>query len=210
MWHLTHLHIRFIQGHIHNQLFTEQGKSEGFDSCDWPSNLTQIGLKSSIFQPVWPKVWWMTLKNNRAHLLYCIKLCASFQSHWWIQTGVIVWKCSNWVQIGVFFPCDLEIWQMTLKNTRAPFPTNLKLCASFHNYWWIQTGVTVCKRPCGSKSMTFLSPVTLKFDGWPWKTIWQLFYDTLSYVHHFVAIYEFKLELWSGKARIGTNLLWPL
>ena len=32
----------------------KQGKSEGFDSCDWPSNLTQIGLKSSIFQPVWP------------------------------------------------------------------------------------------------------------------------------------------------------------
>ena len=31
-----------------------QGKSEGFDSCDRPSNLTQIGLKSSIFQHVWP------------------------------------------------------------------------------------------------------------------------------------------------------------
>ena len=30
----------------------EQGKSEGFDSCDRPSNLTQIGFKSSIFQPV--------------------------------------------------------------------------------------------------------------------------------------------------------------
>ena len=32
----------------------QQGKSEGFDSCDRPSNLTQIGFKSSIFQPVWP------------------------------------------------------------------------------------------------------------------------------------------------------------
>ena len=30
----------------------EQGKSEGFDSCDRPSNLTQVGFKSSIFQPV--------------------------------------------------------------------------------------------------------------------------------------------------------------
>ena len=27
----------------------QQGKSEGFDSCDWPSNLTEIGLKSSNF-----------------------------------------------------------------------------------------------------------------------------------------------------------------
>ena len=32
----------------------KQGKSEGFDSWDRPSTLTQIGFKSSIFQPVWP------------------------------------------------------------------------------------------------------------------------------------------------------------
>ena len=32
----------------------EQGKSEGFDSCDRPCNLYQIWSKSSIFQPVWP------------------------------------------------------------------------------------------------------------------------------------------------------------
>ena len=32
----------------------KQGKSKGFDSCDRPSNLTQIGFKSMIFQPVRP------------------------------------------------------------------------------------------------------------------------------------------------------------
>ena len=32
--------------------FPKQGKSVGFDSCDRPSNFTQIGFKSSIFQPV--------------------------------------------------------------------------------------------------------------------------------------------------------------
>ena len=36
--------------------FQKQGKSEGFDSCDWPSNLTQIGFKSLIFQPVLPLI----------------------------------------------------------------------------------------------------------------------------------------------------------
>ena len=46
----------------------------------------------------------------------------------------------------------------------------------------------------GSKSMIFLGRVTLKFDGWPWKTIGHLFYATSSVVHHFVAIGEFKLE----------------
>ena len=38
------------------------------------------------------EVWWMTSKNYRAHLLYYIKLCGSFQIHWWIQTEVTVRK----------------------------------------------------------------------------------------------------------------------
>ena len=49
----------------------------------------------------------------------------------------------------------------------------------------------------------FLSRVTLKFDGWPWKTIQHLFHATLSFVHHFKAISEFKLELQSGNAQFG-------
>ena len=49
----------------------------------------------------------------------------------------------------------------------------------------------------------FSSCVTLKFDIWPWKTTGHLFYATSSFVHHFVAIGEFKLELQSGKAKFG-------
>ena len=48
----------------------EQGKSEGFDSCNRPSNLTQIGLKWSIFRPCDLEIWWMTPKNKKARLLY--------------------------------------------------------------------------------------------------------------------------------------------
>ena len=89
----------------------------------------------------------MTLKNNRAPLLCYFKLCASFCSHWWIQTGVIVRKTPNLGQIRRFLePCDLEIWRMTLKNNRAPLLSNIKLYASFHHHMWIQTGVTVRKR----------------------------------------------------------------
>ena len=39
----------------------------------------------------------------------------------------------------------------------------------------------------------FLSCVTLKFDGWPWKTTRHIFYATSSFGHHFKAIGEFKL-----------------
>ena len=51
----------------------------------------------------------------------------------------------------------------------------------------------------------FLSCVTLKFDGWPWKTIGHLFYTTSTFVHHFKSIGEFKLELRSGNAQFGSK-----
>ena len=58
----------------------------------------------------------------------------------------------------------------------------------------------------GSKSVIFLSRVTLKFDGWSWKTIRHLFYAALSFVHNFIAIGEFNLELQSGNAQFGSKL----
>ena len=111
-------------------------------------------------------------------------------------------------------PCDLEIWQMTLKNNRAPLLCYFKLCASFRSHWWIQTGVTVRKRPIWVKFNDILSRVTLKFRKWHWKTIGHLFYATSSFVHHFKAIGEFKLELQSGNAQFGSKsmiflAMWP-
>ena len=102
-------------------------------------------------------------------------------------------------------PCNLEIWRMTLQNNRAPLLCYFKLCASFRSHWWIQTSITVRKRPIWVKCDDFLSRVTLKFDGWPWKTIGHLFYATSSFVQHFIAIGEFKLELQSGNAQSGSN-----
>ena len=50
----------------------------------------------------------------------------------------------NWWYV---IPCDFEIWWMTLQNNRAPLLCYFKLCAAFCSHWWIQTGVTVRKRP---------------------------------------------------------------
>ena len=152
----------------------------------------------------------MTFKNNRAPILCHFKLCASFCSHWLIQTGVTVRKRPIWVKIDDFFspvtlkfdvwwpwktighlfyatssfvyhfvaigefklsycpetpnlgqiqrflePSDLEIWLMTFKNNRAPLLCYFKLCASFCSHWWIQTGVTVRKRPIWVKFNAF-------------------------------------------------------
>ena len=113
-----------------------------------------------------------------------------------------------------FSPCDLDIWWMTSKNNRAPLLYYIKHCASFQIHRWIQTEVTVRKRSTGVKIGGFLSSVTLKFDGWPWKTTGHLFYTTSSFVHHFKAMDEFKLELQSGNAQFGSKSaifcpMWP-
>ena len=44
---------------------------------------------------------WSQLKN-RAPLLCCFKLCATFHSHRWIQTGVAVRKHPIWVKFDDF------------------------------------------------------------------------------------------------------------
>ena len=63
----------------------------------------------------------------------------------------------------------------------------------------------VRKRPIWVKIGDALYRVTLKFDGWPWKTIGHLSFAVSSFVQHFIAIGEFKLELQSGNAHFGSN-----
>ena len=52
--------------------------------------------------------------------------------------------------------------------------------------------------------MDFVARMTLKFDGWPRKTIGHLFYATSSYLQHLKAIGELKLELqsWNTQFRL--------
>ena len=103
---------------------------------------------------------------------------------------------------------------MTLKNNGASLQCYFKLCASFGSNLWIQTGVTVRKRPIWVKIDDFFSRLTLQFDVWPWKTIGHLFYIASSFVHHFISIGEFKVELQSGNAQFGSKstifwAVWP-
>ena len=93
------------------------GKSEGFDSCDRPSNLTQNGFKSSIFQPVWPWKFMDDLEklqgtSSRLHQALCIILNPSVNSNW----SYCPEKLNSGQNRRFIVPCDLEIWRMTLKN----------------------------------------------------------------------------------------------
>ena len=123
-----------------------QSGNTQFDSCDRPSNL-KLDSNRQFFHPCDHEIWCMTSKNNRALLLYYVKFCASFQIHWWIQTGFIVQKPSIRVKIGDILSrvTFLEIRWVTLENNRAPLLYYTKLCASFQSHRWSQTWVTVRK-----------------------------------------------------------------
>ena len=174
-----------------------------------------LGQNRQFFCPVWPwnltdaleKQWGTSPMLLQA---LCIISQPSMNSNWNYSP-----ETPNLGQIRQFLkPRDIEIWQMTLQNNRAPLLCYFKLCASFHTHWWIQIWVTVRKRSIRVKSDDCLSRATLKLDGWPWKPIGHLFYATSSFVQHFVPIGEFKLELQSGNAQSRSNLtifraVWP-
>ena len=168
--------------------------------------MLNLGQNRQFFVPCDLETWRMTLENNRAPLLYYMKLCASFQSHRWIQTGVIVWKRSICVKIDNFLS------RVTLKFDGWPWKTTGHLfydASSFvHHFIAIsefKLELQSRNAQFGSKSTIFFSCVTLKFDRWPWKTIGHLFYVASRFVHHFLAISEFKLELQSRNAQFGSK-----
>ena len=51
----------------------------------------------------------------------------------------------------------------------------------------------------------FSARVILKSEGWPRKSIVHLFYITISLVHHFKTLGEFKLELLTENAQFGSK-----
>ena len=133
------------------------------------SGSSKFGLKPVIFFSCDLEIWQMTLKNNMAPFLCYLKLCASFHSHRTIKTGVAIQKPLFGSNHQIFVPCDLKIWQITLKKNRAPLLCHIKLCASFHCHMWIQTGVTVQKQ-----LNWVLTSMTWTFDLWPWPFTWTL------------------------------------
>ena len=57
------------------------------------------------------QVCWMTL--DRARFLCYFKICASFHSHMWIQTGVTVRNRPIWVKIDIFSFVTLKFERWT-------------------------------------------------------------------------------------------------
>ena len=128
-----------------------------------------LGQNRQFFVPCDLEIWRMTLRISRAPLLCCFKLCASFHSHQWIQTGVTVRKPSIRVKIRrIFVPCDLEIWRMTLKNNKSPLESLLLLLQTLCiiSKPWVNSNWSYSpETPNLGQNRRFFSRVTLKLGG---------------------------------------------
>ena len=139
-----------------NSCKNKQGKSGGFDSCDRP--YLKLEPNRRFFCPCNLEIWWMTSKNNRAPLLYCVvALCIISKPSVTSNLSFSPETLNSGQNKRFLSPCDLAIWHMTLKNNRAPLLCYFKLCASLHKHWWIQTGITVRKHPIWVKMDDFLA-----------------------------------------------------
>ena len=109
------------------------------------------------------------------------------------------------INIIIFFwCCVLDFWPINLKTYKQGKSEGFESCDR----------PIVRKCPIWVRNGDVLSRVTLKFDGWPWKTIGHLPFAVSSFVQHFIAIGEFKLELQSRNAQFGSNstifrAVWP-
>ena len=134
----------------------------------------------------------MTLKNNRAPLVSNIKLYASFHHNMWIQTGVTVRKRLSLVMTSVTLTFDLWPWPFAWTS----LPSLVITPENFVMWQW---------REHSQKGAT-----DRQTDGQTENTIhraaWlHLFYVTSSFMHHFLAISQLKLELQSGNTISGQN-----
>ena len=117
--------------------------------------------------------------------------CAAQQEgivHFYAVTDIKGLSCPLWW---------MREWRNLLTSTHVGYRSVIRAVAS---------GVSL-KFGVQGAIRRFLEAATLKFDGWPWKTIGHLFYATSSFVHDFVAIGEFKLQLQSGNAQSGSNAM---
>ena len=156
--YLNHISRPALTGkNLQNSIHRQQGKSQGFDSCNWPSNFTQLDSNCRLFGLCDLEISWMTLKYNRAILLYYVKLCASFQSHYLIQFGITVQKRPIRVKIGNFCLVIVKIDEWPWK-TKAHLLCYSNHFTSFRSHQWIQSGVLVRKCPILGQNWLFFAP----------------------------------------------------
>ena len=144
----------------------------------------------------------MTLKNNRAHLLYNIKLCASFHSHQWIKTGVISGNIQFGSKSASFFPVwpwNLTHWSLTVlaeqrpKAICQPAARTVKSYAVLISPWMLASNGTFVHSYCHQNRIFF-------------PNIYQISW----YLSGFFFKYECKWHQITSKHKLWSTKYWPI
>ena len=154
------------------------------------ANLGQI---RRFLEPCDLEIWRMTLKNNRAPLQCYFKLCASFLSHWWIQTWVTVWERPFWVKFDDFYS------RVTLKFDGWPWKIigHLFYATSSFVHHFVAIGdqaICIISSSYVNSNWSY-SPETVKLgcdlcdlDLWPWPFAWTLCWSLVIMPENFMMI----------------------
>ena len=121
--------------------------------------MPNLGQNQCFFVPCDLEITWMTMKNKRAPLWYSIKQLPSSEFKLELQPRNAQFR-SNLV-----ICCPLPPWNLMDDLEKQKGTSSILSWAIGEFELELQSGNT----QFGSKSAIFLSPVTLKFDRWPWK-----------------------------------------
>ena len=97
---------------------------------------------------------------------------------------------------------------MTLKNNRAHLLAYFTICASFRSHCELKLDLQSETRNSGQKRW-FIIPCNLEISQMTLKDYRAPLLWHINFVHNFIVIYEFKLELQSGNGWIRFWPSWP-
>ena len=129
------------------------------------------------------KVSWMTLENNRAPLLCYVK--ATVYSNW-SRAGNAQFG-QRW---AFLFPVTVKFDKWPWKTIGYLFYITSSFMHHFKAMGAFKLALQSGNAQLGTRWAIFVL-CDLKFDGWHWKTIGQIFRAASSFVHHSIAISKF-------------------
>ena len=166
--------------------YKKQDKSERFDSCQGPSNLTRIGFKTLIFSTCDLEILWMTSKTIK-HLFYTTSSCVHHfkdigEFRLELQSGNAKFGSKS----AIFLSCvTLKFDEWPWKTIGTSFILNKTVCIVSN--LWVNSNWSFRPEMLNSgQNWRFFFRVTLKFDRW-----------TLNKMHisQYIETYAFHTKL---------------
>ena len=149
------------------------------------------------------EIWWMNLENNRAPLLYYIKFCASFHTHWWFQISVTVRKRSIRVKIDNFFS------RVTQKFYGWPSKTIEHLFYATSSFVHHFMPIGEFKFQLQSGNAQFGSKSTIFWAVWPWNLTDDLQNNRAPLLCYFKLCAAFHSHWWiQTGVTVRKRLIW--